>query len=224
MLPRNMARPLLATLLAAAALLCASCSDPREAAVEAAFYDHENAQNIGDGATTVAFYSADSLAIYDTLLEHALDSNSATLKRLAPAAMIEIFRMRNRCEPAQIEQMDGRDWIRYAAEQGWYRYEEDPDQPQYLYEIGRIAIGPSGASATARVFMAGEPLERRVEFVLEDERWKRQVKSEMDIVTDQLRAWATQTRTNVYDLILRWELQKWGTLREDLWRPMRQRR
>jgi hypothetical protein len=223
-LPPMMNRSLLAILLTAVGLLCASCGDPREAAVEAAFYDHENAMNWRDGATTVALYSSESLAIYDALLKHALDSDAATVKRLSPAAASEIFRMRNRCEAAQIEAMSGAAWAKYATEQGWYSYEEDPDRPEYLFEIGAIRISADGARATGQILVDGEPLARPLEFVREDDRWKRQLKSELDIVTDQLRAWATETRTNVYDLLMMWEEEEWGEVRPDMWRPMRQRR
>lgn len=219
-----MTRPLLTVLLCALALACASCGDPREAAIEAAYYDMENAFNSGHGATAVALYSADSFTVYDALLKHALESDEATVKRLPAPLVGELLMMRNRCERQQIERMDGRAWVKHATDQGWYRYEEDPNRPEYFVELGAIRIAPDGASASAQLIWDGEPMQSRIEFVFEDDRWKRTFQSEIKMLEEQIRYFVSELRINLYELLLMWEADDHGELRNDLWRPMLQRR
>lgn len=219
--PAAARRGLLACAVLAAVAL-AGC-DEEEAAIEAAFYDQQNAFNQSDGATAVASYTARSFVFYDNLLEHALTSEDDVVRRLAPAAQGELVMMRNRCDVKQLEAMSGRDWVQHATDEGWYTYEEDPDRPEYFYTIGRIDVASDGTTATAQVLIDGVPLERSLEYTFEDGRWKCEIDSEIAQLSDELRAWAVDIRTPIRELILMWEGEDWGEVRPDIWKPLKKR-
>ncbi|MFG0283716.1 MAG: hypothetical protein ACF8R7_04780 [Phycisphaerales bacterium JB039] len=202
----------------------AGCDDAEAAAVEAAFYDQENAFNRGEGAMAADLYTTESLKIFDRLIEHALHSDEATVRALEAAEKLEVLTMRNRCDVETLEQLDGRGWVEYFVDRGWSQYEEDPERPQYFFEIGRIRVAPDGNYATAHTLIDGREVAEPLYFEKEDGRWKRDAATELRQLSDFVRQWSAEVDVPIDRLLLLWEAISWSGVRRDIWEPMKKRR
>ncbi len=159
--------PWLARWVPVLALALGACEkpNPETQAIRAVFASMVQANLNSDGETAAAVITASSSERYPPLVRLAINADRAELERLDAWDLSEVLLMRLLGTRGELEGLDGRGYVAFAAGRGWYAIDPGVEQT-----VDRVRV--SGDTATARLLIDGEPTESFFTFRREDGVWK----------------------------------------------------
>src|ERR1043165_1555214 len=113
------------------------------ASVRAAWTRYERALEMKDGAVAASSLTDPSFAFYTNLVRLAVDGTQTEVEPLPPSSLYEVLSMRQRCTRAQLAGMDGRQYVVFATNSGWY-VGNDPTR------LEKITVGNNTAAAIVK--------------------------------------------------------------------------
>lgn len=124
--------------------------------------------------------------------------------------------MRHRCTRKQLEQMTGRDWVVYSAEQGWMHTSNEYAD----LSIGAVTV--RGNTAVGEIWVNGEKTKLNYAFVREGDAWKVDLTEANKAWDEAIETYARIYRTKVDTMLLNMESGQTGErVSKKIWDPMR---
>lgn len=189
---------------------------PEQAEVRQVYWDFDQACNTGQGEFAASLVAGRCFEYYEQLINYATDGDKRTVQNLRPTDKSEIVMIRNRMDLRELDKMDGRAFLTYIVDAGWYASVDDSD----WFSLGQIQI--NGDTAAAIMYDEGKKTGRFLDFYREDGAWKIDVHSWDTLWDDYLIKIAREVGMSVDEFILAIEADEYGlNMNVTRWTPMR---
>jgi hypothetical protein len=197
-------------------LLCSGCNYKSDlACVQEAFDGYKKAILANDGAGAVKWVSQSTLDQYQKYVDLAKHAKQEELKSLSLIDKLVVFRIKLRIPDDQWKDLTGKKVFVYAVEHDWIGKQG--------VRVTRIRdIDASGSEGSAQVVIREMKTPFRYRFVKEDDGWKFDLASSMDVLNQAFKSQLKQLGGGLTEeqLLFRMiESTRGKNYTKDVWEP-----